>query len=131
MKPGWRLCCILSIVALAPLAGGCSSYQWQETGKNLGSAAAGQLFILAVSGMDGLEEYNDRKMEKWQRENDPYRSSLTVEELIESQKRAEQWERYDDIVRERQKAAKLAIPGESADDRLVCPPPAADGRICY
>ncbi len=131
MKSGTRLCSILLVVALAPLAGGCSSYQWQEAGKNLGAATAGQLFVLAVSGMDGLEEYNDRKMEKERRENNPYRSSLTREELIESQKRAEQWERYDDILKAQQKSMKRAIPGESADDRLVCPAPAADGRICY
>ncbi len=125
MNPPVRLFCLLSLFLL----GGCSSYQWQEAGKNFGAAAAEQLFVLAVGGMDGLEEYNDRKIEKDRRENNPYRSSLTREELIESQKRAEQWELYDDILSKQQDYLKQALPGESAGDRLVCA--SESSWICY
>ncbi len=132
MKSASRLFSILPIMMLAALSSGCSSYQWQEAGKNFGTAAAEQLFVLAIGGMDGLEEYNDRRIEEERRENNPYRSSLTREQLIEAQKSAEQWERYDDLLMKQHEAMKQALPGGSAADRSVCPDPGLySGIVCY
>jgi len=109
------------IFLAAVLLCGCSSWQLKEAGKSFASHAAGQLFILGISGKDGLEDYNDRKEKEWRSENNPCRPSLTRDELMESYQRAEQWEFYDSVLSEQEDYIKRKLPDAPLNNHLACP----------
>ena len=109
---------------------GCTSWQLREAGDELGKSAVEQLFVLAVSGVDGLSEYNQREREKRERETNPYRSSITREELIEYFERSRQWEAYQDRLAGEGSDSRPPIPGESADDRMGCREPERQSFVC-
>ena len=78
-------------------ASGCSSVQWNDAGRQLSASAAEQLFTLAFGGNDGFENLTDDQFERRRLDDDRF-DSLSRESMIESDRMAEQWERYDDIV---------------------------------
>ena len=87
----------LLLITAVLLCSGCSSVQWNDAGRQLGTSAAGQLFAMAFGGNDGFENLTDDEFEK-QRVDHRRFESLTREELLESDRTAERWEQYDDIV---------------------------------
>ena len=131
MKRTARFSRLIPVFLTAVLLCGCSSWQLQEAGKDLATGAAEQLFILGISGMDGLQDYNDRKEKKWRRENNPYRPSLTRDELRESYQRAEQWEFYDRTLSKQEEYIRRKLPDAPSDDPLACLSPGAQSLGCY
>ena len=87
----------LLLITAVLLASGCSSVQWNDAGRQLGTSAAGQLFAMAFGGNDGFENLTDDEFEK-QRVDYRRFESLTREQLLDSDRTAERWEQYDDIV---------------------------------
>ncbi len=131
MKRAARFSRLVPVFLTAVLLCGCSSWQLREAGKSLATSAAEQLFILGISGKDGLQDYNDRKERKWRSENNPYRPSLTRDELIESYQRAEQWEFYDSILSKQEGYIRRKLPDAPSDDRLACSNPGLESFGCY
>ena len=87
----------LILTAVVCLTSGCSSVQWNDAGRQLGASAAEQLFSFAFGGNDGFENLTDDEFERQRLDNDRF-DSLTREAMLESDRTAERWERYDDIV---------------------------------
>ena len=120
MKWTARYCRVTPVFLTAVLLCGCSSWQLQDAGKSFAESTVQQLFILGISGVDGLEDYNDRKETRRRLENNPYRPSLTGDELKEAHQRAEQWEFYDSVLSKQEDYVRRKLPDAPPDNRLAC-----------
>ncbi|MEM9333586.1 MAG: hypothetical protein AAGA33_01945 [Pseudomonadota bacterium] len=85
------------LVAAMCLASGCSAVQWNDAGRQIGASAAEQIFSVAFGGNDSFDRLTDDHLERERLDSERF-DSMTREAILESDRTAERWERYDDIV---------------------------------
>lgn len=94
MSPSLKTRLLIAITATLTISG-CSSTQWNDVGQQLGTSAAGQIFAFAFGGNGCFENLTDEQIEQ-QRIDSLYPESMTREAMLESNRVAARWERYDD-----------------------------------
>ncbi len=109
----------IAIVITCGAMSACTTTELKEAGAAVGKNTLEQLFILSVGGMDGLEAYNDKKREEWERETNPYRSSYSVNEFLALEAELEKQREYDRMRRQESSGETLESPGTRADQFVL------------